>query len=178
MTRSNLYITLSDGSLVKCVTESSSAPEQAYIVEQFLIPLLVLEKPESQLALIRQHCTMDELRTNATYRYEIDLTGKTIRFYEENYNYGTGRFKRGTEITGRYIAYLKKIETAAEKECKRKFKTLTNRQLTDRANGLPDFKRGDEALELRRRSLLSNGKFIYRTQRNAFIIISDEPKTN
>ncbi len=33
MTRSNIHITLSNGKKLKCVADSSSAPEQGYIVE-------------------------------------------------------------------------------------------------------------------------------------------------
>lgn len=40
MTRSNLHITLSNGEEIICVAESTSAPEQGYIVEEILTPLL------------------------------------------------------------------------------------------------------------------------------------------
>jgi hypothetical protein len=36
MTRSNLYITLTNGETINCVADSSSAPEQSYIVESLL----------------------------------------------------------------------------------------------------------------------------------------------
>jgi hypothetical protein len=175
MTRANLHITLSNGTKVLCVADSSSAPEQGYFVEQVIIPLLQTLNPGKQLALLKEHCTMDEQRSNAEYRYEIDLQAEKISFYEENYNESKDTFKKGLDLTGRYISYLKKIETDSAKTVKRKFKHLTNAQLVKRANGLPDFKWDDEDLELRRRSLLSNGAFVYRMKGNALEIIKDEP---
>ena len=174
MTRSNIHITLSDGNLIHCVADSSSAPEHGYIVEKFLLPLLSLANAEKEMELIREHCTMDEQRINASYRYEIDLQNETVHFYEETYIPAKDKFKRGLELTGRYLSYLKKIETDTEKYCKQKFRHLSNKQLIDRANSLPDFKWDDEGVELRRRSLLSNGKFVYRMKRNTLIIINDE----
>jgi hypothetical protein len=105
MTRSNLYITLSDGRKLKGVADSSSAPEQGYIVEELLIPLLSFNDAEKELALLKEHCCMDELRVNATYRYAIDLKKKEVCFYEENYNYQKGTFKLGKNLTDRYANY-------------------------------------------------------------------------
>jgi hypothetical protein len=38
MTRSNLHITLSNGQQIICVADSTSAPEQGYIVEEVFTP--------------------------------------------------------------------------------------------------------------------------------------------
>ena len=46
MTRSNLHIKLSNGKSIICVADSSSAPEQGYIVEQILLPLLSFDDSE------------------------------------------------------------------------------------------------------------------------------------
>ena len=43
MTRSNLHIKLSNGKSIICVADSSSAPEQGYIVERLFLPLLSLD---------------------------------------------------------------------------------------------------------------------------------------
>jgi len=105
MTRSNLYITLTDGRKLQCVADSSSAPEQGYIVEQLLMPLLSFGNAEQELALIGEHCCIDELRINATYRYTIDLKKKEVCFYEENYDYKTDTFKKGRDLSTRYKNY-------------------------------------------------------------------------
>jgi hypothetical protein len=105
MTRSNLYVTLSEGKKLKCVADSSSAPEQGYIVEDVILPLLSYNDAEKELALLREHCCMDELRINATYRYIVDLQAKTISFFEEHFNDHTGKFKIGEDITYRYLDY-------------------------------------------------------------------------
>jgi vacuolar-type H+-ATPase subunit D/Vma8 len=110
MTRSNLHIKLSNGKSIICVADSSSAPEQGYIVEQLLLPLLSLGDSEKELALLAEHCTMNDRRVNATYRYVIDLTTKEVRFYEERYNYRTDTFHRGKEITERYNDYLEALD--------------------------------------------------------------------
>ncbi|WP_211166355.1 hypothetical protein [Mucilaginibacter robiniae] len=174
MTRSNLHITLSNGERMQCVADSSSAPEQGYIVEQLLLPLLSLKNAETELTLLQEHCTMQEQRSNATYRYEINLPAQNITLYEEIYMAAKGTFKRGLDLTGRYLSYLKKIKSDAEKHTKRKFKHLTNQELIARANSLPDFKRNDEATELTRRSLLSNGTFLYHRKGNTLLILKDE----
>ena len=111
MTRSNIHITLSNGTSIVCVAESSSAPEQGYIVEELFLPLLSLEDSEKELALLKQHCTMNERRANATYRYTIDLTQKSIRMFEEHYNYRKGIFQRGEDVTQRYNNYLNGLNT-------------------------------------------------------------------
>lgn len=107
MTRANLHIKLSNGKNIICVADSSSAPEQGYIVEYLLLPLLELEDAEKELALLSEHCTMDDRRSNATYRYTIDLTTKEVKFFEEHYNYSKDNFRKGKDVTERYSNYLK-----------------------------------------------------------------------
>jgi hypothetical protein len=170
MTRSNLYIKLNNGDNINCVTESSSAPEQGYIVENLIVPLLSFSNAEHELALLKEHCTMNELRINADYRYEIDLQKETVAFYDEMYFFKTGVFRKGENLTRRYIAYLEKIQNHTVKD---RFKGYSNQALIQRANGLPDFKWDDEGTELRRRSLLSNGAFIYTMRGNSLIILKD-----
>ena len=170
MTRSNLYIKLSNGDTITCVADSSSNPEQGYIVENLIIPLLSFSNAEHELALLKEHCTMNELRVNADYRYEIDLQKETVAFYDELYFFKTGVFRKGENLTRRYIAYLEKIQNETVKEM---FKGYSNKALIQRANSLPDFKWDDEGVELRRRSLLSNGAFIYTMRRNTLTILKD-----
>ncbi|MDN3584622.1 penicillin-binding protein [Mucilaginibacter flavus] len=110
MTRSNLYITLTNGKAIICVADSSSAPEQAYIVESLLLPLLALNDTDAELALLGEHCTPNELRVNATYRYEINLQTKVVAFFEERYFYKTDIFRKGENLTQRYTNYLLTIE--------------------------------------------------------------------
>lgn len=107
MTRSNLHITLSSGYRLQCVADSSSAPEQGYIVEQLFLPLLLLDDHLAEIDLITEHCTMGEQRVNAAYRYEIDLQSKSVRFYEEHYR--GSRFERGKDISSRLQAYISGI---------------------------------------------------------------------
>jgi hypothetical protein len=111
MTRSNIYITLSSGKKMFFVADGSSAPEQGFIVEQMILPLLQFNDAKKELQLIHAHSdSINELRTNADYRYEIDLPDKTVRFFEEHYNYKTGKFSKGKDLTDeRYIPYLKSI---------------------------------------------------------------------
>jgi len=109
MTRSNLHITLSNGEEIICVADSSSAPEQGYIVEEILMPLLALSNSKRELSLIKKHCTMDERRANASYRYYINLMTKSVTMFEENYNYRTDRFKKGKDLTERYTSYVEKL---------------------------------------------------------------------
>lgn len=170
MTRSNLYITLSNGEKLICVADSSSTPEQGYIVENLIIPLLSFSNAEHELALLNEHCTMNDQRINADYRYEIDLPKQTVAFYDELYFFKTGVFRKGENLTRRYIAYLEKIQNETVKDM---FKGYSNQALIQRANSLPDFKWDDEGVELRRRSLLSNGAFIYTVQRNTLTILKD-----
>jgi hypothetical protein len=106
MTRSNLYITLSSGQTLICVADSSSAPEQGYIVESLILPLLQLNDAAGETALLKEHCTMNEQRINATYRYEIDLQKKTVAFFDEEYCYHSDRFFIGKNLTDRYTNYL------------------------------------------------------------------------
>ena len=170
MTRSNLYIKLSSGDAITCVAESSSTPEQGYIVENLLIPLLSFSNAEHELALLREHCTLNELRVNADYRYEIDLQKETVAFYDELYFFKTGVFRKGENLTRRYIAHLEKIQNETVREM---FKGYSNEALIQRANSLPDFKWDDEGTELRQRSLLSNGAFIYTMRGNSLVILKD-----
>lgn len=109
MTRSNLHITLSNGKQIICVADSSSAPEQGYIVEKLFLPLLKLDNPTQEIKLLQKHCTMDERRANATYRYYINLLTKEITLFEEHFNYKTERFKKGKDITERYSAYRENL---------------------------------------------------------------------
>jgi hypothetical protein len=106
MTRSNLHIILTNGKKIKCVADSSSAPEQGYIVEELILPLLKTGDAIQELKLIRQHCTMNEQRSNADYRYEINLITRRVSFFEERYDSGKDRFDRGEDITDRYEIYL------------------------------------------------------------------------
>lgn len=119
MRRSNLYITLSDGSSFICVADSSSAPEQGYFVESVLMPLLSLKDKDKEIALLTEHCTLNELRINASYRYEINLQTSEFSFHEEVYNFQFDNFKKGRNLTGRIIAYLDKIQNAPIKKLKR-----------------------------------------------------------
>jgi hypothetical protein len=119
MTRSNLYITLTDGSSFICVADSSSAPEQGYFVESVLIPLLNLKDKEKEIALLTEHCTLGEQRVGASYRYQINLQKGEFSFHEEVYNFQFDSFKKGRNLTGRVIAYLDKIQSAPIKKLKR-----------------------------------------------------------
>jgi len=110
MTRSNIHILLSNGKKIKCVADSSSAPEQGYIVENLIQPLLNLSDAKAEIKLLKEQCTMDEQRTNAAYRYEINLLTKRVSFFEETYDYGKSRFNRGEDITERYDEYLVMIK--------------------------------------------------------------------
>lgn len=109
MTRSNLHITLSNGKKITCVADSSSAPEQGYIVERLISPLLALSDATAELELLQEHCTMAERRCNACYRYYIDLQRKSVQMFEENFNYVTERFRRGANLTARYNNYVKNL---------------------------------------------------------------------
>ena len=170
MTRSNLYITLSNGEKITAIADSSSAPEQGYIVENLIIPLLSFSNTENELALLKEHCTLNEQRVNADYRYEIDLQKETVAFYDEMYFFKTGVFRKGENLTRRYIAYLEKIQNETVREM---FKGYSNEALIKRANSLPDFKWDDEGVALRQRSLLSNGAFIYTMRGNSLVILKD-----
>lgn len=112
MTRSNIFITLSRGRRLFFVIDGSSNPESGYIVEQFILPLLALNDETKELQLIYEHSdSIKELRTNAMYRYEIDLIKKTVRFFEEKYNYKSDKFGKGKDLTeARYNAYLRSFE--------------------------------------------------------------------
>jgi hypothetical protein len=169
MTRSNLFITLSDGSIVNCVAESSSAPEQGCFIENFLLPLLSRTNAETERQLIEEYCTVNELRVNATYRYYIDLANPEVKFYEENYNYKTDKFYLGKDLTERLTTYLK-IESEIEKEIKPRFSSYSNKALVARINGLPDFKWDDEGVELNRRRRVSIFEFNFEMRRNTIVI--------
>lgn len=109
MTRSNLHIKLSNGKTLICVADSSSAPEQGYIIEHLLIPLPSLNNSEQEILLLSEHCTMDERQINADYRYTIDLTTKEVKFFEEHYSYTKDTFSKGKDVTERYDEYLTTI---------------------------------------------------------------------
>jgi hypothetical protein len=110
MTRSNLHIKLSNGNNISCVADSSSAPEQGYFIEQVVLPLLELDNHEKELMLIEAHCTMNEQRVNATYRYIINLQTKAVHFLEENYDYKNDKFFTGESLTSRYRDYLETLK--------------------------------------------------------------------
>jgi hypothetical protein len=110
MTRSNIHIILTNGKKIKCVADSSSAPEQGYIVENLIQPILLLQDPEAEMKLLKEHCTMGEQRSNAAYRYEINLLTKRVSFFEERYDFSMDRFDRGEDITERYDTYLIQIK--------------------------------------------------------------------
>jgi hypothetical protein len=105
MTRSNIHIHLSNGYYLECVAESSTAPEQGYFVEHFVLPLFALRDPFKEAEFLTDNCTMNEQRTNATYRYVIDLGKRKLQFYEENYDEGKDAFFKGKNITSRFNAY-------------------------------------------------------------------------
>ena len=170
MTRSNLYITLTNGEAIICVAESSSAPGQGYIVESLLLPLLSLNNPDAERSLLNEHCTMNELRSNATYRYEINLRSKTVAFFDEIYFFKTNKFRRGENLTRKYLAYLEEIQNEAIKDM---FKGYSNEDLIERANSMTDFNWDDEGTELSRRSVQSNGAFVYQMQGNKLVILKD-----
>lgn len=71
------------------------------------------------------------------------------------------------------ICALPLKETRPKKMCKEQFSHLSNQQLVDRINRLPDFQCDDEAVELGRRRRLSNGAFDYEKRLNTIIIIKD-----
>jgi hypothetical protein len=54
---------------------------------------------------------MNEQRSNADYRYEINLITRRVSFFEERYDAGKDRFDRGEELTDRYDAYLHMIRS-------------------------------------------------------------------
>jgi hypothetical protein len=110
MTRSNIHITLTNGKKIKCVADSSSAPEQGYIVEDLIQPLLKLDNAGEELLLLHEHCTMGEQRVNATYRYVINLQTKLVFIFEENYDFDNDKFRTGEDLTGRYDSYLTMVK--------------------------------------------------------------------
>jgi len=111
MTRSNLHITLSDGQQIICVADSTSAPEQGYIVEEVFIPLMNFDDSRKELDFLKKHCTMDERRANAMYRYYINLMTNEVTMFEEHFNYTAEKFRKGKDITERYTSYLEKLNT-------------------------------------------------------------------
>lgn len=112
MTRSNLHIKLSNGKSIICVADSDSGPEQGYIVERLILPLLELGNCQKELALLSEYCTMGERRCNAKYRYVINLVTKEVRLFEERFNYEKWSFRKPKDITGRYNDYIKSITSA------------------------------------------------------------------
>ena len=111
MTRSNLHITLSNVKQIICVADSSTAPEQGYIVEKLFQPLLACENYGQELDLLENYCSMDDRSVNATYRYYINLITKDVEMYEENYNYKMDRFSKGEDLTNRYTSYVEKLKS-------------------------------------------------------------------
>jgi len=109
MTRANLRIKLSDGAVVHCVADSSSAPEQGWIVETLLLPLLGLNDAAKELILLEHFCAMHEMRVNADYRYLLNLQTKTLHFFEEGYDYPTDKFLLGANLTLRVLDYIDSI---------------------------------------------------------------------
>jgi hypothetical protein len=109
MKRSNLYITLSDGSKLFAVADSKSAPEQGYIVEQLLQPLLAINNATKEKELLKEHCCINQLRPNARYDYFIDLQLKEVRFYAVKFDCKSDIFIVLNDLTDSYHAYLKKI---------------------------------------------------------------------
>ncbi len=118
MTRSNLHITLSNGKQIICVADSSSAPEQGYIVEQLFIPLLNFNNSHNEIELLKKHCTMDERRANANYRYYINLITKEVSMFEEHFNYTSEKFRKGKEITQRYTSYVENLNNKDHEQSK------------------------------------------------------------
>jgi hypothetical protein len=110
MTRSNLYIKLSNGDNINSVADSSSAPEQGYFVEILLFPLLALNDAERELAFLTEHCAMNEQRVNADYRYFINLKTKEVSFFRESYDFKKDCFRKGENLTDRYNAYVSLIQ--------------------------------------------------------------------
>jgi hypothetical protein len=110
MTRSNIHITLSNGKKLQCIADSSSAPEQGHIVEELIQPLFALDNGTAELRLLTEYCTMGEQRSNATYRYIINLQTKAVAFFEEHYDFGKGTFSKGEDLTQRYNDYLYMIK--------------------------------------------------------------------
>ncbi|MGE6397357.1 penicillin-binding protein [Chryseobacterium scophthalmum] len=116
MTRSNLHIILSNGQQIICVADSTSAPEQGYIVETVFTPLLNFNNDRKEMNFLKKHCTMEERRINATYRYYINLITKEVRMYEENYNYRTDRFYKGKNLSERYTNYVEHLHNQDNEE--------------------------------------------------------------
>jgi hypothetical protein len=114
MTRANIHIKLSDGSNINCVCDSTSAPEQGYFVENLLLPLLTFNDADMEILLLNQSCAMHELRTNATYRYIINLQTKAVHFFEETYDYQKGKFSIGDNLTDRYLDYIENTDGLKE----------------------------------------------------------------
>lgn len=112
MTRSNLHIKLRNCKSILCIADSDSAPEQGYIVEYLILPLLELGNSQKKLALLSEHCTMGERRCNAKYRYVISLITKEVRLFEERFNYEKWSFRKPKDITGKYNDYIKSITSA------------------------------------------------------------------
>lgn len=110
MTRSNLHITLSDGQQIICVADSTSAPEQGYIVEEVFTPLLNFNNSTQEFAFLKIHCTMNERRVNADYRYYINLITKEVTMFEEHFNYTAEKFRKGKNITERYTKYIENLK--------------------------------------------------------------------
>lgn len=76
---------------------------------------------------------------------------------------------RDSEIIDRQIRQLE-----LQQQIKKQFAHLSNKDLINRINGLPDFKWDDEGAELQRRIEASAGKFAAQMQGNKIVILKDE----
>lgn len=97
--------------MVRCVADSSSAPEQGWIVETLLLQLMEMNDETAELTLLQHFCAMHELRVNANYRYVLNLQTKTVHFFEETYDYATDKFLLGDNLTDRLLDYIDSTET-------------------------------------------------------------------
>ena len=70
--------------------------------------------------------------------------------------------------------YIPTLREQIGASIKRKFRHLSNQQLVERINSLPDFGWDDEGCELQWRREDSNGKFITQMDGNTLIILKDE----
>lgn len=99
MIRSNVYITLTGGRKLVFVLASNS-PNRGFIIEKFITPLLTWQDPAKELEWIETFADrMNELQTDARYRYVIDLEKKTVLCYEEHYNHKNSTFWKGKDLT-------------------------------------------------------------------------------
>ncbi|HEY1200625.1 MAG TPA: penicillin-binding protein [Niastella sp.] len=99
MIPSNVYTTLTGGRKLVFVLASKS-PNRGFITEKFITPLLTYNDPAKELEWIETFADrINELQTDARYRYVIDLNKKTVRCYEEHYDHKNGTFWKGKDLT-------------------------------------------------------------------------------